>query len=63
MIARLTKMSEPPSNPTDFMMDFNVQYRVDITLTRGLAAVLPQIAEYLDTDDSRDVLKEPTHDT
>ena len=34
-----------------------------MTLNRGLEAVLPQITEYLDMDDSRDVLKEPTHDT
>ena len=63
MIARLTKMPGPPSNPADFMTDFDAQYRVDVTLARGLAAVLPQITEYLDMDDSRDVLKEPTHNT
>jgi len=63
MISKLTKMSRPPLNSADFMTDFDVWYRVDITLARGLAAVLPQISEYLDTDDSRDVLKELTHDT
>jgi len=34
------------------MTDFDVRYRVDVTLTRGLEAVLPQIEEYLDMDDS-----------
>src|SRR5712672_763559 len=63
MIARLTKMPGPPSNPADFMTDFDAQYRVDVTLARGLAAVLPQITEYLDTDDSQDVLKELTNDS
>src|SRR5712671_2099506 len=56
-------MTEPPRHTTDYMTDFNVQYRVDVTLARGLKAVLPQLEEYLDMDDSRDVLKEQTHDT
>src|SRR5882672_9736280 len=63
MITKPTEMSEPPSDPADFMTDFDVRYCVDVTLARGLTAVLPQIMEYLDTDDSRDVLKELTHDT
>jgi len=45
------------------MTDFDVRYRVDVTLMRGLNAVLPQIAKYMDMDDSRDVPKEQTHDT
>jgi len=56
-------MTEPPRTTADYMTDFDIQYRVDVTLARGLKAVLPQIEEYLDTDDSRDVLKEQTHDT
>src|SRR5882757_9969027 len=63
LIARLVKMTEPPRHAADYMTDFDVQYRVDVTLARGLKAVLPQLEEYLDMDDSRDVLKEPTHDT
>ena len=45
------------------MTDFNIRYRAHITLARGLKAVLPQLTEYLDMDDSRNVLKELTHDT
>ena len=56
-------MTEPPRNTADYMMDFDIRYRVDVTLARGLKAVLPQLEEYLDMDDSRDVLKEQTHDT
>jgi len=56
-------MTEPPRHTADYMTDFDVRYRVDVTLARGLKAVLPQIEEYLDTDDSQDVLKEQTHDT
>jgi len=63
MIKRLTGMAEPPQHSSNFMTDFDIRYRSDVTLARGLKAVLPQIAEYLDTDDSRDVLKEQTHDT
>src|SRR5712671_5492080 len=63
LIAKLVKMTEPPRHISDYMMDFDIQYRVDVTLARGLTAVLPQLEEYLDTDDSRDVLKEQTHDT
>src|SRR5712671_6097492 len=63
MIARLVKMTKPPRSSADYMTDFDIQYRVDVTLTRGLKAVLPQLEEYLDMDDSRDVLKEQTHDT
>ena len=63
MIKKLTLMAEPPQQESDFMTDFDIRYRSDVTLARGLKAVLPQIAEYLEVDDSRDVLKEPTHDT
>jgi len=63
MIRRLTLMTEPPKQESDFMTDFDVRYRADVTLTRGLTMILPQIAKYLEADDSRDVLKEPTHDT
>jgi len=56
-------MPEPPLKSANVLTDFDVWYRMDVTLARGLAAVLPQIAEYLDMDDSRDILKEPTHDT
>jgi len=56
-------MTEPPQHASDYMTDFDIRYRVDVTLARGLKMVLPQIEEYLDMDDSRDVLKEPTHDT
>jgi len=63
MIKRLAKRTEPPQSPADFMTDFNVRYHMDITLARELTAVLPQIVEYLHMDDSRNVLKEPTHDT
>ena len=56
-------MTEPPRSPADYMTDFDVRYRVDVTLARGLNAVLPQLAEYLDMDDSRDVPKKQTHDT
>src|SRR5882672_3266887 len=40
MISKLTKMAGPPSVPADFMTDFKDRYRVDVTLARGLAAVL-----------------------
>src|SRR5712671_6422651 len=63
LIARLVKMTKPPHHAADYMTDFDIRYRVDVTLNRGLKMVLPQIEEYLDMDDSRDVLKEPTHDT
>jgi len=63
MLHQLAKMTEPPLSNADFMTDFDVRYRADVTLKRGLAIVLPQITEYLGMDDSRDVLKEPTHDT
>jgi len=63
LIASLVKMTEPPHHTSDYMTDFDVQYRVDVTLARGLTAVLPQLEAYMDTDDSRDVLKEQTHDT
>src|SRR5712672_1802693 len=63
LIAKLVKMTEPPRHVSDYMTDFDVRYRVDVTLARGLEAVLPQLEEYLDTDDSRDVLKQQTHDT
>jgi len=57
LIARLVKMTEPPRHAADYMTDFDIRYRVDVTLARGLKAVLPQLEEYLDMDDSRDVLK------
>jgi len=63
LIKRLTSMAKPPQSLSNFMMDFDVRYRSDVTLARGLKAVLPQLTEYLDTDDSQDVLKEQTHDT
>ena len=63
MVKRLTTMTEPPLHKSDFMTDFEVRYQLDKTLTKGLEIVLPQIREYLEMDDSRDVLKEPTHDT
>jgi len=56
-------MTAPPSHPLEFMTDFDIKYHASLTLVRGLKAVLPQITEYLDMDDSRNVLKEPTHDT
>ena len=52
LIARLVKMTEPPRSPADYMTDFDVRYRTDVTLERGLKAVLPQIEEYLEMDDS-----------
>jgi len=52
MIQRLAKLPKPPLIHTEFMTDFNVKYRADITLARGLEAVLPQITEYLGMDDS-----------
>jgi len=63
MMKRLAKRTEPPQSPADFMTNFDDRYRADVTLARGLTAVLPQILEYLGMDDSQDVLKEPTHDT
>jgi len=63
MVKKLGKMSEPPQSLVDFMTDEDIQYRRDLTLAKGLQAVLPQVAEYLEMDDSRDVLKEQTHDT
>jgi len=41
LIARLVKMTEPPRHTADYMTDFDIQYRVDVTLARGLKAVLP----------------------
>jgi len=63
MIQRLAKLPKPPLTSDEFMTDFDVQYRLDVMLARGIKAVLPQITEYLGMDDSRDVPKEPTHDT
>jgi len=63
MVKKLTTMPEPPLHPADFMMDEDVRYLRDQMLTKGLQAVLPQLTEYLNMDDSRDVLKELTHDT
>ena len=63
LIRKLTAMTAPPLHPLEFMTDFDVKYRANVTLARGLETVLPQLTEYLDTDDSRNILKEPTHDT
>ena len=59
----LAKLAKTPLTNAEFMTDFDVKYRADITLARGLKAVLPQLTEYLGMDDSQNVLKEPTHDT
>jgi len=56
-------MPNPPKNLADFMMEKDIRYQLDMKLTEGLRAVLPQLAEYLSMDDSRDVLKEQTHKT
>jgi len=63
MILRLAKLPKAPLTSDEFMTDFDVQYRTDITLARGIKAVLPQIMEYLGMDDSQNVPKELTHDT
>jgi len=63
MIHKLDRLAKVPSHHSEFMTDFDVRYRTDITLARGIKAVLPQLTEYFDSDDSRNVLKEPTHDT
>src|SRR5712672_3795660 len=40
LIARLVKMTKPPRHASDYMTDFAIQYRVDVTLARGITAVL-----------------------
>src|SRR5712671_6952774 len=45
LIAWLVKMTEPPCHSDDSMTDFDIQYRGDLTLARGINAVLPQLAE------------------
>jgi len=63
MIQELNDMPNPPQNLANFMMEKDIRHRLDLKLAEGLQAVLPQLAEYLSMDDSRDVLKELTHET
>jgi len=63
MIRELNAMPNPPENLADFMMEKDIRHKLDLKLTEGLRAVLPQLAEYLTMDDSRDILKEQTHKT
>jgi len=63
MIWELNNMLKPPQNLVDFMTEKDVRHRLDLKLAEGLQAVLSQLAQYLTMDDSRDVLKELTHET
>ena len=63
MIRELNAVPHPPKNLADFMTEQDIRHRLDVKLTEGLRAVLPQLAEYLSLDNSQDVLKELTHET
>ena len=63
MIRELNATPNPPENLADFMTEQDIRHWLDLKLAEGLRAVLPQLAEYLAMDDSRDVLKELTHET
>jgi len=63
MIWELNAAPNPPENLADFMTEQDIHHRLDLKLAKGLRAILPQLAEYLSMDDSRDVLKELTHKT
>ena len=63
MIRELNTVPNPPKNLANFMTEQDIRHRLDLKLAEGLQAVLPQLAEYLAMDDSRDILKELTHKT
>jgi len=63
MIRELLAAADPPENLADFMSKTDMKHQLDEKLTKGLQAVLPQTSKYLAMDDSRDVLKELTHET
>src|SRR5712671_1748370 len=63
MIQELNAMPNPPESLAKFMTEQDIHHRLDLKLAEGLRAVLPQLAEYLNMDDSRDILKELTHET
>ena len=48
MIKELDEASEPLENLADFMSEQDIKHKLDLKLTEGLLAVLPQITEYLD---------------
>src|SRR5712671_3528469 len=61
MIRILNDLPKAPENLADFMMEKEIRHQLDLTLAKGLQAALPQLVGYM--DDSRDVLKELTHET
>src|SRR5712675_3302550 len=61
MIRILNDLPKAPENLADFMTEKEIRHRLDLTLAKGLQAALSQLTEYM--DDSRDVLKELTHET
>src|SRR5712672_2429851 len=61
MIRIMNDLPKTPQNLADFMTEKEIHHRMDLTLARGLQAALSQLVEYM--DDSRDVLKELTHET
>src|SRR5712671_5946757 len=61
MIRILNDLPKTPQNLADFMMEKEIRHQLDLTLAKGLQAALPQLTEYM--DDSRNVLKELTHET
>src|SRR5712671_2636826 len=61
MIRIVNDLPKAPENLADFMTEKEIHHRLDLTLTKGLQAALPLLADFM--DDSRNVLKELTHET
>src|SRR5712672_2104504 len=61
MIRILNDLPKVPENLADFMTEKEIRHQLDLTLAKGLQAALPQLAGFM--DDSRNVLKELTHET
>src|SRR5712672_2476426 len=61
MIRILNDLPKAPENLADFMTEKEIRHRLDLTLVKGLQAALPQLEVFM--DDSRNVLKELTHET
>jgi len=61
MIRILNDLPKTPENLANFMTEKEIHHQLDLTLAKGLQAALPQLVGYM--DDSRNVLKELTHET